>query len=504
MDSSLVRFIHWCSITSGARGTRASGPRACRASIVLYLATSLSLVLPMAGWCSDPLRAQSVGEPEWREGLRLLDSASPADVVAAESILRQAIARGGVPPDAVCTLALIRLRQNEPADALQLVSGLATQYAPDQLQAVQAQALRIRLCAALMLDDGRQADVAFKDLVRFIVAGSGDAIDLRYSAITIAVVVAMLEVDLASSPITTRDLNIGRDCMLNSKVHGVASAFSSAYAQASERAGELVRQFQSIADKGIEVVAAENQSRMLSLDQTLSELADHKELAAEIFRNAREQTQQNTRDRRKLEGEIAAINAKLRQATPGHPGPRRSAPPPPPPRQSIRVDEFETRTDWDYVLNNGEMVRVPVTREVRRPQYEIDRDRDRAYQNVLRDYERAREDYDRYSDNYRRALESWTQADQQRRQALDAERDAAEAKRAELISASESIKDQRRDIALEYSAKRSSKEQEAFELELQNIALAAVRHNTIAAAFRPRNFPVISWSQEKTLLQRSR
>ena len=436
----------------------------------------------------------------WRDALRLLDSASPADIVAAESILRQAIAAGGAPAEAVCTLALVRLRQTEPTDALALVDGLATTYDPAELQSTRAVALRIRLCAALMIDDASQVDSAFKDLVRWIVAGAGDPTDLRFSAITIGVVEAMLEIDLAQSPITGRNLRIGRGCMLDSRVPGVASSYSAAYAQASERAGELARQFAMIADKGIEAVAAENAERLQSLDKSLGVLVQQKELTSEIFRNAREQTQQNTRDRRKLDSQIAM---KMRQPTPGHPGPQRPAPPPPPPRSTIGVEEFELRTDYDTIIRNGETIQIPVTRQVRRSQYDIGREREQKYQHVLRDYQQIRADYDRYAQNHQNALKSWTEADRLRRQNLAQQRGEFEAKRAELLAASERIKDEQRDTAKEFSAQRNEKEQEAFELELQSIALAAAAEQNIAGAFRPRNFPVVSWSQEKALLQRN-
>lgn len=497
MNSSLVRLSPGRSWYWAALNTLSLR------RLAMSFGASFALLLLIMNWAPGGLAAQTRPAASWRDSLGLLDSSSPADTVAAESILRESIAHRDAPPEAICAFALVRLRQEESADALALISSLPTRYSAADLEKSQALALRVRLCAALMIRDAQQADSAFKDLVRLIVAETADPVDLRYGAITVAVVVAMLEPDLAKSPIAKRDLAIGRDCMLNCRIHGVASAYTSAYAQASDRAGELVRQFALIADKGLDAIAAEHQSRMQSLGNSLDDLALQKELAGEIFRNAREQTQQNTRDRRKLENQIATLMAKSRQATPGHPGPPRPAPPLPAHPSTIHVDEYETRTEWEYVIRNDTSFRVPVTRQVRRSQHEIDRERDLMYQRMLDDYKRVKDDYDRYARNYQTALKSWTEADGLRRLKLDDERAEAEAKRAELIASSELIKEQQRETAKEISAKRNEKEQEAFELELQGIALAAVQAQDIAEVFRPRNFPVISWSQEKALLQRN-
>lgn len=453
---------------------------------------------------SSTVAAQSSTATSWRDGCRLIDSTSLADIAAAESILRASIASGDAPAEAVCGLALVRLRQDDPADALAIISALPTQYSAPDLQSTQALALRVILCAGLSLENSTQAQQAFRNLVRLIVAANSDPVDLRYGAITVGVTVAMLEYDLADSPIPLKDLGIGRECMLNSKVHGVPSAYTAAYAQASDRASELARQFALIAEKGLNAVAEENAARIQALDKSLSDLVKQKELTDEIFRNAREQTQQNTRDRRKLDNQLASIQLKLRQPTPGHPGPPRPAPGPPPHRGLIQVDEYESRTEFETVIRNGEAVRIPVMRQVRRPQYDIDYERDIKYQRVLDDYQRVKREHERHVEVYQNALRSWTEADRDRRQKLDNERAAIAAKRAELIAASDQIKEHRRDTAREFSAQRNAKEQEEFEIELQSIAVAAAQAQEIPKAFRPSNFAVISWLQEKVLLLRNK
>lgn len=442
-------------------------------------------------------------EPAWRDGLKLLDSSSPADIAAAEHLLLQATKAGAVPAEAFCTLALVQLRREKPAEALAALAQRTTRYGSDELKSTAALALRIKLYAALEIGDRDQADNAFKDLVRQIVAQSGDAIDLRFSAVSIGVVVAMLEAELAESPISKRDLKIASECMLQSTVPGVAVAFTSAHQQASEQTAELARQFLLINERGIEAIAAENAARLQSLDVTLAQLAEQKELAAEIFRNAREQTEQNTRDRRKVDRLIASIQAELRKPTPGHPGPQRRAPPPPPPPSSIFVNEYEIRTQIEYQNQNGQLVGIPVTREYRRNQSDIDYERDAKYQRVQQDYQRVQADYDRYLATYNQALKNWNEADGKRRQELGNQMAGAEAQRAELSAESERLKSEKSAAAEAVVRKRTAREQEEFELELQAIALAAARAQKPAMAFRPRHFPVLSWSQEKALLQRN-
>lgn len=446
--------------------------------------------------------------PTWRDGLRLLDSRSQADIVAAEHMLLQLSKQDNLPPEALCTLALLQLRQDKPAEALATVAALPSRYSASELQSTAALALRIQLYAALESDDGALADKAFKDLVRQIIAERANAeranvTDIRISTVTIAVVIAMLEVDRAQSPIAKRDRMIGYDCMLQSNLPGVSTAFITAYEQAKERSTELIRQFQLIEEKGIDAVAAENAARLEALNISLAQLTELKEMAAETFRNAREQTEQNTRDRRQIDRLISSINVRLRQPTPGHPGPQRRPPPPPPLPTSIYVDEYELRTEIEYQNANGQLVGVPVTREYRRSQADIDYERDAKYQRVLRDYERLQADYDRYITSYNQALKNWNEADRARRLELNNQRGEAEAKRAELLAENEQIKAEKSAAAKDVVQTRTAREQEEFELQLQAIALEAVRTQKIAGAFRPRNFPVLSWSQEKSLLLRS-
>lgn len=459
--------------------------------LILILVTALRV-----GWSQDTSSPQIA---HWREGLRLVDSNSLADIVAAESILKSAIQKSRPPAGADGALAIVELRQSRPESAIEILSDLPKRFEAHELTQMRLLNLRISLYAALELENAVQATAAFKDLVRSVVAESSDLVDLRHSAITLGVVIAMLEVDLAKSLISKHDLAIGQTCMLTSKVSGIASAYSAAHAQAGERSAELIRQFESIKQQGLAAVEAKHAERLKELNKLVSELEDQKELASEIYRNSKEQTGQNTRDQRKLHTQISAFQAQLRQPTAGHPGPQRT-PPIPPNRNRIVVNEFETITDYEDRYQNGERYRVAVNRIVRRDQSDIDRERDRLYRQMMSEFQFVRDEYDRYATNYQRALSSWTEADRTRRNKLSEQIAEAEAKRKELLNDTERIKAEQKITAKGVVATRTVKQQEEFELQLQAIAIASTKAGSESSAFRPRNFPVLSWTQERFLI----
>lgn len=459
----------------------------------LWLVAILAVVWPV-GFSHSQDALQTV--TTWRAGLKLIDSTSLADVAAAESILKSVIKDSRAPAGADCALALVALRQDNPESALELVNALPKRFEAEELAQVRALTLRIRLYAALELENAAQANADFKDLVRWVVAGTGDPADLRHSAITLGVVIAMLDADLAKSPISKHDLAIGRTCMLSSASSGVASGYTAAHAQASERTTELIKQFESIKQQGLAAIEANQAERLTELNKLGGALEEQKDLASEIYRNTKEQAGQNTRDQRKLYTQITSLQSQLRVPTPGHPGPQRN-PPIQPNRNQIYVDEYETFTDYEDRYTNGERYRVPVTRTRRRDQIDVDRDRNRLYQQVLREYQFHRDEYDRYSVGYQRALSSWTESDRTRRNKLDEEIAEAEAKRKELLDENERIKAEQKITAKGVLATRTVKQQEEFELQLQAIAIAATKAGNESSAFRPRNFPFMSWTQER-------
>ncbi len=80
------------------------------------------------------------------------------------------------------------------------------------------------------------------------------------------------------------------------------------------------------------------------------------------------------------------------------------------------MDEFEVINDYDTIIQNGQTIRVPVTRQVRRPAYEIERERNQAYNRMRSEYDRAVADYRTYESEYNKRLTSWASEDQRRRQ----------------------------------------------------------------------------------------
>lgn len=445
--------------------------------------------------------ASPTGAP-WREGLKLIGSASPADVAAAESILEQANKKERLPPAALAALALCHLRQESPGEALAVLAERAARYSPEELESTRGTALRIALVAALMKNDAAAAELAFKDLVRLVVAEKSDSLDLRLAAHAIGSTVAMLEADVAKSPIPANVLAIGTGRMLQSNVRGVEAAYQAAYAVDNETAVALVQKLELIATKGFDVVAADNAARLAAVEARVAELNEQKKATSEIIRNTQEQIEQNKLDQRKLSKEIASLTAQSRAPTPGHPGPRPLPPTPPPRRNSIAVEQYETRTDYENYYRDGQQVRVPVTRQVRRPQYEIDRERDAIFDRLIHEYDLRIEAYRRVETVYQNALASWTDADKRRRSELSEKRAELEARRTELVADSQVSKDEKNDSARALKGKRTAQEQEQFELQIQSLAINAFQAQKIHTAFRPPHYTTLVWPQEKVLLQR--
>lgn len=478
--------------------------RPCGGDMVNRIVRTTLMAL-IVGW---PLSVASAQEPPgtWQEAVRLVDSISPADTVAAIDKLQTVVGAehtaASPPPAALTTLALLQLRQQDYEAVAQTLKRLTTHYSQAQLQPRRGAILRISLIVALMREDATAADTAYKDLVRMVASEQGDPNDLKLNAMSIGTVFGMLNVQRAQSPIGTRVLQIGNEQMQVSKLRGIGSNYQAAFEASNERAELLVANLIRIEKEGLEAVTAELERRQEALKQRALELQEQKALTGEVIRNTREQIDQNTQDVRQLARDINAINLKLRQQTPGHPGPKRQPPPPLPSVFSIPVEEYELQNDYDYVVQNGQSVRVPVTRQVRRPQYEIDRDRNRIYDRLRDEHARLMANYQTYDADYTKRLTSWMGEDQRRRTDLNKEKAELEVKRNNLVEANKAIKDEKKDTTKDLSIKRNETEQEEFEVELLDIAVQAHRAGKPHTAFRPQHFEPLNWTQEKILLQK--
>jgi hypothetical protein len=453
---------------------------------------------------SSWLLAQDTRGP-WQDAVRLIDSASPADITAAIDKLQPIVSadRTLTPPAAaLTTLALCQLRQQDYAAATVTLERLTKLYTPTQQQARRGVALRIGLVTAIMRDDTVAADAAFKDLVRMVVAEQGDPIDLKLNAHLIGNVVGMLNAVPAKSPIPSRVLQIGNEQLLLSKIRGIATSYQASLEVSNERTEAIVANLARIDKEGIDAVAADLEQRQEKLKQRSTELKEQKELTGEVIRNTREQVEQNTQDIRQLARDINQINFKLRQPTPGHPGPKRAPPPPLPSPSLIPVDEYETDTFYDTIRQNGEWVRVPVTRQVRRSQSDIERDRDRIYRRMRDEYDRAMAEYRNYETTYVANLNSWMQEDQRRKADLNNEKAKLELKRSDLLAANKLISEDKKDSTKELRLKRTAAEQEEFEVEMLSIAVDAFRQGQPERAFRPNHFEPLNFTQERVLLQK--
>ncbi len=122
--------------------------------------------LATAFWLGSIGSAQDMRGP-WQEALRLVDSASPADIVAAISKLEAVVSTEHTvapPPGALTTLALCQLRQQDYDAAARTLKRLATEYTAAQLQPRRGALLRMSLIVALAREDAAAADTISKTL----------------------------------------------------------------------------------------------------------------------------------------------------------------------------------------------------------------------------------------------------------------------------------------------------------------------------------------------------
>ena len=473
--------------------------------MVTYLARIVTLTVVL-GFIVEPhcAKAQDT-RGSWQDAVRLVDSGSPADIAAAIDKLQPLVAADrALPPPAIAltTVAMCQLRQQDYEAAAKMLERIARENTAAQQGLLRGANLRMSLLVALVRDDAATADSAFKDLVRMVVAAQGDPVDFKLNAHVIGTVVGMLSFERAKSPVAVRILKIGNDQLMSNRMHGIATQYQSALEIATERAEALVANLARIDKEGLDAVVADLEQRQQVLKQRANELKEQKELTGEVVRNTREQFDQNTRDMRQLAGSINRINQQLRQPTPGHPGPKRAPPPPLPSPRSIVVNEFEVVDDYEYVQRNGQSVRVPVTRQVRRSQSEIDRERNFVYERMRDEFNRNINDYRAYEATYNASLASWSTEDQRRRRELNDEKADLELKRNNLAEANKSIKIEKKDSAAELRVKRTEAEQEEFDVELLEIAVDAARSGSPHNAFRPQHFESLNWTLEKVLLQK--
>ncbi len=72
-----------------------------------------------------PAWSQSTDKVDWRGGLKLIDSSSAADTVAAIKLLETAIEQPGSPPAAHVALALCLTRDHQTSAASQVIDRLS-------------------------------------------------------------------------------------------------------------------------------------------------------------------------------------------------------------------------------------------------------------------------------------------------------------------------------------------------------------------------------------------
>ncbi len=175
---------------------------------------------------------------------------------------------------------------------------------------------------------------------------------------------------------------------------------------------------------------------------------------------------------------------------------QRPPPPPLPSIHSIPVEEYAGKR-LRHHLSERSACSCAGTRQVRRPQFEIDRDRDRIYNRMRDEHTRLMADYRSYDTDYNKRLTSWRARTTPAHRAEQRE-GGTEVKRNQLVEANKAIKDDQKDSTKDLSAKRTETEQEEFEVELLNIAVQTIRAGKPHSAFRPRYFESLNWTQEKS------
>jgi hypothetical protein len=438
-------------------------------------------------------------DSKWLDAVKLLDHSSVEDAKRGETLLRQELAQIETPVEAAWALALFCIKRDDWVAADKVLKAIGTRY-PNPPMPVLVAVERIKLSVALHLEDATAADIALKKIANATSNTVVSKEDRQLNAASIGAIIGMLEDDVASSPISLEMLDQLQVALRAVKQDDISPQFQFAYQSSRSKAGLLAEKLAKLETVGIDAIQSELQQIAIDREAHSQSVKDAEEALRLAKINADEQTKANRVSIKRLQAYVAKLEQNWKVPTAGHPGPEKPGPVKPQ-KSSIIVDEFEykneTVTETDSTGN-----RVQRTRSVRtrRPQREIDRERDFQYARLMDIYRLQKAEFDEYIVKYRNVLGAWIQADRDRRDKLQDDKRNSLQQASELNKQIDEMEADRIASAKEVTEmRRRLKEIESEEAVLAEVVRTAATQKP-EQSFRPGFFETIFVEKEKSRL----
>ncbi len=435
----------------------------------------------------------------WFDAVKLLDHPLMEEAKRGETFLRQELGRSETPVEAAWALALFCIKRNDWTAADKVLKAIDTGY-PNPPMSVLAAIERVKLSVALYQEDATTAEVAFKKLAHATSNTKLAKEDRQLNAASIGSIVGMLEVDSSRSPIPLAMLNQVREILTDIKKDDINPQFQFGYQSSQSKADLLAEKLVLLETQGIDTIQSELQ-RMKLDRESQSQLVEDAEEALRLAKlNTEEQMKANRVSIKQIQTNVAKLERNWKAPTPGHPGPEKPAPVKPK-LTSIVVDEFEYRNETVIETDStGKQIRRTRSVPVRRPQAEIDRERDFQYARLMDIYRIYKSEFDETIAKYRNVLAVWTKADQDRREKLQEEKREGLQKASELDKQIDALEAERTaSVKMLTEMRKKLKEFENEEEALTEVIRTAAMQ-TPERSFRPGFFETIFIQKEKSRL----
>ena len=435
----------------------------------------------------------------WVDATRLLDSQSVQELQRGEAWLRQALAKEETPVEAAWALALFCVKRDDLSAVDRVIKAVAQRY-PELPLPVAIAIERLKVTVALAQENVAEAESAMKRLANVTTSKVISKEDQQLNAVCIGTLIAMLDTDMAQSPLSQETFDLAKKAIPSLNNSAISSQFEKAYEFSKALAKSLSIKFETINQTGIESVKTEQ----ISLTKRYAELSktfdDAEEEHKSTKRNADDQSKANRVSIKRLQAFVTQLEKNWKIVTPGHPGPMRPAPEMPI-KSKVYVDETETRYETTTVTDaNGNRVQKQTRKEVRRPQTEIDRERDQKYAGLLQAFNANRAEYDRYLVRYQDAFATWSQADRDRRETMKKEKEDSLQQAASLDKQIDDLEAEKVDGGKQITAMRAQLKQLKLECDSVAEVLRATAIQKPQSSFRPGFFETIFVDQEKSRL----
>lgn len=425
------------------------------------------------------------------EAIRLLDSPDEEDREKIEKMVRTYLTGNPQSAEAYCVLALLCFDQDRIDEATSVIEKIQKQKIP--LNATMKGMIgQIRLCCAISSSEREESEKLFKAMVNAVQREATATEDKKSYCQTLGTIVAVLESVPDESPINSELLATGHAAMKSLSAKSLSFHYEESYQAAAKRVAEIDRWYETFSSMSPTERDQEVKRLQSELDSLQEPLAIAIETAQVAARNQKEIAKQSVKDFRELNGQRAVAVNNLNTPLPGHPGNEPVAPKVPN-RNDIQVNEFQTVERRDSKGN--------ITRDrERRPQSDIDNERDRKYQGALSNYNILKSNYDKDINIYRQTLKTWLAEEERRKKTINEEISKIDEKRKELEEEVADALSDKKTSSQDLANLRTEIKDKRLTFQCASLAAAAANSGKKFSAMQPHHFNAITIASEKQRL----